>query len=181
MVASWTFDSIINGFRSFDSENLGSVGQRAAKLLAIKLWEWFDPGHSQIQANGAFRIFGLKGKSVQVQSLMASNYAALWPTDLKFLAVKDLNPFLMVFFFIFSISEEHNHFWRSKGVNPRTYKIFRGQPGTYKNICQLALTLDMEIFQESRGVMQGLNFSDIIIYNCMFMSWCALSLSFYFY
>ena len=35
-------------------------------------------------------------KSVQVQSLMASNFAALWPTDPKFLALKDLNPFKTV-------------------------------------------------------------------------------------
>ena len=30
-------------FRSFNPVNIGSVGQRAAKLLSIKLWEWFNP------------------------------------------------------------------------------------------------------------------------------------------
>ena len=52
------------GFRSFDSENLGSVGQRAAKLLAIRLWEWFDPGRSRIWDEGACRLFGHKGRRV---------------------------------------------------------------------------------------------------------------------
>ena len=39
MPASWTFDTVQKGFRSCNAENLGSVSQRDAKLLAIKLWE----------------------------------------------------------------------------------------------------------------------------------------------
>ena len=35
--ASWTFDTIEEGNRSFNAENLRSKGQRAAKLPAIKL------------------------------------------------------------------------------------------------------------------------------------------------
>ena len=31
------------------------------------------------------------------QSLMTSNFAVLWPTEPKFLALKDLNPFSTVF------------------------------------------------------------------------------------
>ena len=46
-----TFDTILNGLRAFNAENLGSVGQRTAKLLAIKLWEWFDPGRSRTRAD----------------------------------------------------------------------------------------------------------------------------------
>ena len=38
LLASWAFDSVEKRLRSFDTENLGSVGQRAAKLPAIKLW-----------------------------------------------------------------------------------------------------------------------------------------------
>ena len=37
LLASWTFDTVWKRFRSFNAENLGSVGQRVAKLLAIKL------------------------------------------------------------------------------------------------------------------------------------------------
>ena len=31
------------GFRSFNTSNMRSVGQRAAKLPAVKLLEYFDP------------------------------------------------------------------------------------------------------------------------------------------
>ena len=38
------------GLRIFHKEeNVGSVGQRGAKLVSVKLWEWFNPGWSQIQ------------------------------------------------------------------------------------------------------------------------------------
>ena len=36
------FGVLFKRFRSFNAKNLGSAGQRAAKLPAIKLWEWFD-------------------------------------------------------------------------------------------------------------------------------------------
>ena len=39
LLASWTFDTVRKRFISFNTENLGSVGQRTAKLLAIKLYE----------------------------------------------------------------------------------------------------------------------------------------------
>ena len=42
MLASWTFDTVEKRIGAFNAENLGFVGQRAAKLPAIKLWEWFD-------------------------------------------------------------------------------------------------------------------------------------------
>ena len=51
LLVSWTFDKVIKGVRSFYAENLGSVSQRATKLPAIKLWEWFDPWPTQIQAD----------------------------------------------------------------------------------------------------------------------------------
>ena len=37
LLASWTFYIIEKGLRSFDAENLRSVAQRTAELLAIKL------------------------------------------------------------------------------------------------------------------------------------------------
>ena len=83
LLASWTFYSFLKGFRSFNAENLGSVGQRAAKWLAIKLWEWFDPGTTRIWADwfksgrGQMADFFLRPPN-----LTASNFEAL---------LKDLN------------------------------------------------------------------------------------------
>ena len=37
LLASWTFKTILKGFRSFNAENLESAGQSAAKLLAVKV------------------------------------------------------------------------------------------------------------------------------------------------
>ena len=37
LLASYAFDSVEKRLRSIDAENLGFVGQRAAKLPAIKL------------------------------------------------------------------------------------------------------------------------------------------------
>ena len=62
LLASWTLSTLEKGFRSFNSENLRSVGQRTAKLLAIKLYKWFDPGPSRIRAEGACTLFGRKGR-----------------------------------------------------------------------------------------------------------------------
>ena len=64
LLASWTSYSIQNKFRSFNAENLGSVGQRAAKWPTIKLWEWFDPGTTRIRVEGACTHFGHKGRKV---------------------------------------------------------------------------------------------------------------------
>ena len=43
-------------------------------------------------SNQSARVRGGPGSN-HSQSLMASNFAALLPTDLKFSALKDLNPF----------------------------------------------------------------------------------------
>ena len=42
LLATWFLVCFFKRFRSFVAENLESVGQRAAKLPAIKLWEWFE-------------------------------------------------------------------------------------------------------------------------------------------
>ena len=66
---------------------MGSVDLRAAKLQAVKVLDLKkslppDPGHTQTS-----RVYaGLKHS----QSLMASNFAALQPTESKFSASKDL-------------------------------------------------------------------------------------------
>ena len=85
------------GFRSFNTENLGSVGQRASKLPAVKVGghkkkfaDWPRP-----LSNQSARIPVVPGSN-HSQSLMASNFAALSPADTKFLALKDLNPFSTV-------------------------------------------------------------------------------------
>ena len=91
--ASWNFDTLYNGFRSFNDRNMGSVDQRAAKLLAIKLWEWFNPGTTRIRADRFDQGQGhVADFFMRPPTLKASNFAALWPTDPKFLALKDLNP-----------------------------------------------------------------------------------------
>ena len=36
LLASWTFDTVLKGYRSLIAVNLRSVGQRALKLLAVK-------------------------------------------------------------------------------------------------------------------------------------------------
>ena len=42
LIASWFLVCFFKRLQSFNDKNLGSVGQRAAKLPAIKLWEWFE-------------------------------------------------------------------------------------------------------------------------------------------
>ena len=42
LLASWFLLYFFKRFRSLNAKNLGSVSQRAAKLPAIKLWEWLD-------------------------------------------------------------------------------------------------------------------------------------------
>ena len=92
LLVSWAFDTILKRFRSFNAEKLESEGQRALKLSAIKLWEWFDPGRTRFRAQwfkwgrGRPADFFLRPPT-----LTASNVAALWPTHLKFSALKDLN------------------------------------------------------------------------------------------
>ena len=51
LLASWTFDTVEKKIRFLSTENLGSVDQSAAKLPAIKLWEWFDFARVRTQAD----------------------------------------------------------------------------------------------------------------------------------
>ena len=92
LLAIWFLVCFFKRFRSFVAENLESVGQRATNLLAIKLWEWLDrdresnPGTLADWGRGRLADFFLRPPT-----LTASSFEALWPTDSKFLAIKDLN------------------------------------------------------------------------------------------
>ena len=92
-LASWTFYTILKGFRSFNAENVGSVGQRAAKLPAIKLWEWFD--FARVRTRADWFKWG-RGRMadffMRPPTLKAGNFEALWLIDPIFTALKVLNP-----------------------------------------------------------------------------------------
>ena len=82
LLASWTFNTVWKGFRSFNAENLRSVGQRTAKLLAIKLWEWFGFARNRTEADWLkWRQGRMADFFLRPPTLTASNFAALWPTD----------------------------------------------------------------------------------------------------
>ena len=91
--ASWYLKYLFKRFRSFNTVNMGSFGQRASKLLAVKVGGlkkksaiWPRP-----LSNQSARVW-LRPRSNLSQSLTDSNFAALWPTDPIFLSLKDLNP-----------------------------------------------------------------------------------------
>ena len=70
----YNFDTVFEKIRSFDAENLGSVDQRAAKLLAVKVG---DPKKSLLPDPGPTRSSRVCAGSNHSQSLMAGNFAAL--------------------------------------------------------------------------------------------------------
>ena len=79
-------------FRSINAKNLGSAGQRAAKLPAVKVGGLKKKSASRPRPhpNQAARV-RFRTQSNHSQSLMAGNFAALWPTDSKFSSIKDIN------------------------------------------------------------------------------------------
>ena len=91
LLASWFLVCFFKRFRCLNAENLGSVGQRAAKLLAVKVGglKKKSAGRPRPHSNQLARV-RTRAKSNHSQSLMAGNFAALWPTDSKFSALKDL-------------------------------------------------------------------------------------------
>ena len=50
------------GFRSFNTGNMESAGQRAAKLPSFKLWEWFNPSCTWTRAKRNCKHFGCNGR-----------------------------------------------------------------------------------------------------------------------
>ena len=79
-------------FRCLNAENLGSVGQRAAKLLAVKVGGLKKKSAGRPRPQSASLLgFDSRSRSNHSESLMAGNFAAHWPTDPKFSALKHLN------------------------------------------------------------------------------------------
>ena len=91
LLVSWNFYTIKKGFTSFIAENLRSIGQRAAKLLAVNIRGLKKKSASQPRPllNQSARV-RTRAKSNHSQSLMAGNFAALWSIGPKFSAFKDL-------------------------------------------------------------------------------------------
>ena len=100
LLASWLFVYIFERFRSFNAENFGSVGQRAAKLLAIKVRVFKKKSAaSAIPANACaipLARVRTRARSNHFQSLTAGNFEALWSKDLKSSAFIDLFPFSII-------------------------------------------------------------------------------------
>ena len=76
---------------------MGSIGQRAAKLSAFKFEGLKKKSADRPRPQSAsLPGFEPRAKWNHSRSLMASNFAALSPTDPKFSALKYLNPFSTV-------------------------------------------------------------------------------------
>ena len=92
LLAPWFLAYFHKGFRSFSAKNLGSVGQRAAKLLAVKVGglKKKSAGRPRPHTNQSAQV-RLWARFYHSLSLTAGNFTALWPTDFKFSAIKDLN------------------------------------------------------------------------------------------
>ena len=58
--------NFVRGLDLSIQEILESVGQRAANLLAIKLWELFDPGQTRTLAEHTCTYFGWNGLSDRI-------------------------------------------------------------------------------------------------------------------
>ena len=66
--------------RSFHTINMGSIGQSASKLLAVK-----------VQVQVRFARLWVNPGSNHFKSLTAKNFAALWSTESIYTLLKDLN------------------------------------------------------------------------------------------
>ena len=91
LLASWFLVYFLKNFTSYKAKNLGSVGWRAVKLPAIKLEN--DSTASRTRTEADWFVWGrgrLADFFLRPPTLTAGNFAALWPTDPKFWALKDL-------------------------------------------------------------------------------------------
>ena len=88
------FCMLFKRFRSFIVVNMESVDWRTAKLLAFKVGGLKKKSAIQPRphSNHLAHIRERPGSN-HSQILMAGNFAAPWPTDSKFLSIKDLNLF----------------------------------------------------------------------------------------
>ena len=97
---SWTLGTVEKGVRSFNAENLGFVGERAAFYWPLNFendWSW--PG-IEPRLNAIAHNLGGMAKAadffLRTPTLASNNFAALWSTNPKFSALKDLNSFSTV-------------------------------------------------------------------------------------
>ena len=83
LLASWFFVCFFKRFRCLNAKNLGSVGQRAAKLLAVKVGglKKKSAGRPWPQSASLLR-FDSRSRSNHSESLMAGNLVTLQPFDL---------------------------------------------------------------------------------------------------
>ena len=97
LLASWTFYTILKGFRSFNAENVGSIGQRAAKLPA---WRSQNLPLQLLQLKCVKAVLSqvrLSPCSNYSQSFKNSNLVALSPTAPYYLYWKISIPSLTLF------------------------------------------------------------------------------------
>ena len=94
MASLWYFVYFFKRFRSFNTVDMSSVGQRASKLPDFKV--------GGLKKKSATRPQHHLNQSAQVrlwpgsnhsQSLMAGNFVAFWPIHLKFLELRNLSLF----------------------------------------------------------------------------------------
>jgi len=122
---SWFLVSFFERFRSFVATNIKSVGQRASKLLAVKVWGWFDPRRSRIWAEwfewgwGRFADFFLRPPT-----LTAIIYDLQTPS---FLQKKDL-----ILFPKYSKIQEAGSTSRVSFALPKSSHPHRGHPATVR-------------------------------------------------
>ena len=88
---------VLKRFKPFYEKKFGVCRSKGCKITShqtlrmIGPWPGFEPGQTGWLGPGpAGRLF------LRPPTLTAGNFAALWPTDPKFLALKDLNPFKTV-------------------------------------------------------------------------------------
>ena len=92
LLATWFLVCFLKKFRSFNAKNLGSVGQTTLKLQAVKVGGLKKKSavRPRPHSNHSAQVRGGPGSN-HSQNLIAGKFAALWPTDPKFSALKDLN------------------------------------------------------------------------------------------
>ena len=95
LTASWNLKYFEKRSRFFNALTFGSVGQRAAKLLAVKVW-----GQKKILPSSPVRTrFARAGPFGRIlfwpPTLMANSSAAVWPTETHSTSFKRSKPPLL--------------------------------------------------------------------------------------
>ena len=137
------------------SNTVKSVGQSAAKLPAIKLWEWFDPGCSRTQANRFECGQGWKADFFfRPPTLIAKNFAALSTTNPKFSAFKDLNLLKKYIKNQEAISILRVDFALSKWPHFNCIYLLRGPFLTSIAECEIEIKCDYKAKKEMKGFIR---------------------------